>query len=222
MFAAKECPLLIFDWDGTLADSAALIVNSMQAAIGALQLPPRPDAAIRDLIGLSFFDAMRILFPELETDEVLRLMGEYRRTAPAHQVASEAPLFPGVEAALETLSGHGYVLAIATGKSRHGLDRSLRIHSRVKSLFLLTRCADETASKPNPLMLREILDETGFSAGQALMIGDTEYDVAMASALDMPALGVACGAHERGRLRKAGAAAVVEGVRDLPHFLMSA
>ncbi|MDR3417998.1 MAG: HAD-IA family hydrolase [Nevskia sp.] len=210
--------LLIFDWDGTLSDSAGQIVSNMQQAIAALNLPPRPDSAIRDLIGLGLVDGMRRLFPEIEVDEVLRLLGEYRRRVPA-SMAHEAPLFEGAGEALRQLQEQGYRLAVATGKSRPGLDRSLRTHAHLQPLFLTTRCADETADKPDPLMLREILAETGVAAHEALMIGDTEYDMSMAQALGMPALGVGCGVHEPGRLLRAGAHAVLEGVGAVPNWL---
>jgi phosphoglycolate phosphatase len=210
--------LLIFDWDGTLADSAGHIVGNMQQAIAALGLPPRSDHAIRELIGLGPVDAMRRLYPELDVDEVLGLLGEHRRSAPSN-LAPEAPLFPGAHEALSGLKEQGYVLAVATGKYRPGLDRSFVAHPAIRSLFRLTRCADESADKPNPLMLRQILDETGCGAAQALMIGDTEYDVSMARALGMPALGVACGVHDAGRLLRAGAEAVLENVGGLPHWL---
>lgn len=212
--------LLIFDWDGTLADSAGHIVNSMQQAITALNLPPRPDQAIRELIGLGVVDAMSRLFPELKVDEVVRLLGEHRRSAPG-SLAPEAPLFAGAHEALHGLHGQGYLLAVATGKYRQGLNRSFSAHPFLRPMFSATRCADESADKPDPLMLRQILDETGFKAEQALMIGDTEYDMGMARALGMPALGVSCGVHDAGRLRQAGAEAVLEDVSGLPNWLQA-
>jgi phosphoglycolate phosphatase len=210
--------LLIFDWDGTLADSAGHIASNMQRAIAALNLPPRSDGAIRELIGLGLVDAMQRLFPELEVNEVLRLLGQYQRMAPANPV-HDAPLFAGACDALSTLRDRGYLLAVATGKSRSGLDRSLRRHTMLKPLFLTTRCADESADKPHPLMLQQILQESGLRADQALMIGDTDYDVDMAKALGMDALGVGCGVHEPGRLLRAGARAVLENVSAVPGWL---
>ncbi|HZR36669.1 MAG TPA: HAD-IA family hydrolase [Nevskia sp.] len=210
--------LLIFDWDGTLADSAGHIVNSMQQAISALNLPPRPDQAIRELIGLGPMDAMSRLFPELPVDEVLRLLAEHRRSAPTN-LAPEAPLFGGAHAALTRLRGEGYLLAVATGKYRMGLNRSFSAHPFLQPMFSATRCADESADKPDPLMLRQILDQTGVRAEQALMVGDTEFDIAMARALNMPAVGVSCGVHDAGRLLRAGAHAVLENVSGLPNWL---
>jgi phosphoglycolate phosphatase len=210
--------LLIFDWDGTLADSAGHIVAAMQSAIAALSLPPRTDQSIRELIGLGLGDAMQRLYPELDTDDLMRLLDEYRRIAPG-SYAHEAPLFDGVRETLIDLHGKGYLLAVATGKARRGLNRSFVAHAFLKPLLSVSRCADETAAKPNPLMLREILEETGLEPGQALMIGDTDYDMDMAGAAGMPALGVACGVHEPGRLLRAGARAVVEDVRAAAHWI---
>ncbi|ROH89171.1 HAD family hydrolase [Stagnimonas aquatica] len=213
--------LLIFDWDGTLSDSAQLIVDSMQGAIAALGLPPRQDQQIRELIGLSLSDGMARLYPEAEPGEVLRLLEGYRQQwlGPAGGGANEAPLFDGAQRCLERLHGDGYWLSVATGKSRPGLNRSLRHHAELRPLFMVTKTADETASKPDPLMLREILAELQVPAERALMIGDTEYDAAMAAAIGMPALGVACGVHEAGRIRRAGALAVIDSVHSLPDWL---
>jgi phosphoglycolate phosphatase len=213
--------LLIFDWDGTLADSAGHIVTSMQQAITALNLPPRSDQAIRELIGLGPVDAMSRLFPELEVDRLLRLLGEHRRSAPG-SLAPEASLFAGAHEALRHLQGEGYLLAVATGKYRQGLNRSFSAHPFLRPMFHTTRCADESADKPDPLMLRQILDETGLRAEQALMVGDTEFDIGMARALGMPSVGVSCGVHDAGRLLRAGAEAVLESVGGLPNWLAAA
>lgn len=213
--------LLIFDWDGTLSDSAQQIVDAMQGAIAALGLPPREDQKIRELIGLSLSDGLRLLFPDIDQAELHTLLAGYRQQwlAPSGGGMAEAPLFAGSELTLNNLHAEGYGLAVATGKSRIGLNRSLRRHPGIQSLFWLTKTADETASKPDPRMLREILHELGIAAERALMIGDTEYDSAMASAIGMPALGVACGVHDAARIRNAGALAVIESVRDLPGWL---
>jgi phosphoglycolate phosphatase len=210
--------LLIFDWDGTLADSAGFMVAGMQEAILALELPPRPDEAIRELIGLGAVDGMQRLFPELPVQDVLARLAKYRHGRTVN-MAHDAPLFDGAHEALRTLHGEGYGLAIATGKHRQGLDRSLVAHDYLRGLLRATRCADEALPKPDPLMLRQLLDEAGLQPEQALMIGDTEYDMAMARALGMPALGVACGVHEPGRMLRAGAEAVVSDVRSVPAYL---
>ncbi len=209
--------LLIFDWDGTLADSPRHIVAGMQAAISALGLPPREDRQIAELIGLGMLDGLGKLYPELNLAQLLRKLMDYRKRAPAEM--SVGSLFTGAAECLAALHGAGYRLAVATGRHRDQLDHSLIRHADVAALLEITRCADETADKPNPRMLQQILDATGVAAERALMIGDTEYDVAMARALNMPALGVSCGVHDRDRLRQAGACAVIEDVVALPAWL---
>ena len=213
--------LLIFDWDGTLSDSAAQIVTSMQAAIEALNLPRRTDQQIRELIGLGMDDVLNRLFPELDPGEVMALLGQYRKAYLGAQ-PPEAPLFVGALEAMQYLHRQGYRLAVATGKSRAGLRRSLECHQDIRRLLVASRTADETASKPDPLMLRELLEQEDVPAERALMIGDTEYDAAMARAIGMPALGVACGVHEHERLRRAGVEAVVDGVAQVPIWLQRA
>ncbi len=219
--ALRPYDLLIFDWDGTLSDSAQLIVDSMQGAIAALGLPAREDQQIRELIGLSLADGMRILFPELDQVALHGLLDGYRQQwlSPRGGGSMEAPLFSGADAALTALAGAGYGLAVATGKSRVGLDRSFRKLGGIQSRFAVTKTADQTAAKPNPLMLQQILSELQVPAARALMIGDTEYDARMASAIGMPALGVACGVHDAARIRAAGALAVIDSVQQLPDWL---
>jgi phosphoglycolate phosphatase len=209
--------LLIFDWDGTLANSAGHIVSTMQDAIAALGLPPRQDQQIAELIGLGIVDGMRRLYPEIPTGRLLAQLTQHRRERRLGHLV--APLFAGVAPALRTLHGGGFRLAVATGMQRAGLDLALSTHADIAPLIELSRTADETADKPNPLMLERILSATGIAPTRALMIGDTEYDMAMASAIGMPALGVACGVHDPGRLRSAGARAVIEGAAALPRWL---
>jgi phosphoglycolate phosphatase len=220
---SRPFDLLIFDWDGTLADSAGLIVAGMQQAIAELGLPARADPQIRELIGLGFTDAMSRLFPEFSPEQVQRQLEAYRRQIVAggrHEGGpAEAPLFDGALAALQGLHAAGYRLAVATGKSRSSLERSLRRHPEVQALISSSRCADETAPKPDPAMLLELLELEDVAPGRSLMIGDTEYDVAMARACAMPALGVSCGVHECERLEQAGALALIEQVRHLPEWL---
>ncbi|MGQ0622637.1 MAG: HAD family hydrolase [Panacagrimonas sp.] len=214
----RRFDLLVFDWDGTLADSEGQIVSSMQAAIRDLNLPPRADRAIAELVGLGLAEGMQMLYPEIDTDELIRLLMSYRQKF-VGQGPGEAPLFGGVADVLAQLGDAGYLLAVATGKSRPGLNRSLRHHVALQRLFAATRTADETANKPDPLMLRELIGELEVPVERALMIGDTEYDARMARAVGMPMLGVTCGVHEPGRILAAGAMALIETVRDLPQWL---
>lgn len=216
--ATGKPQLLIFDWDGTLSDSAATIVDTMQVAIRDLGLPPRTDDSIRELIGLGMNDVLTRLFPELELEGLKALLGRYRAQW-LSAGTGEAPLFAGALEALQALHGQGFRIAVATGKSRRGLERSLAHHAEVRRLLVSSRTADETASKPDPLMLRELLQLDGLTAADALMVGDTEYDMAMAAAIGMPGAGVICGVHHPERLLQAGASVLLEGVSGLPGWL---
>lgn len=216
--AGRPYDLVIFDWDGTLSNSESLIVRSMQAAIADLNLPPREDAAIAELIGLGLSDGMQRLYPQIDTDDLIRLLMSYRAKF-VGKATPEAPLFTGAEQSLAELAEGGFLLAVATGKPRPGLERSLRHHAALRPLFAATRTADETANKPDPLMLRELLDELDVPVERALMVGDTEYDAAMAHAIGMPMVGVVCGVHAPERILAAGAMALVESVVELPRWL---
>lgn len=216
----RQFDLLIFDWDGTLADSAAHIVSTMQDAIAALNLPMRRDEQIRDLIGLGMSDVLHRLFPELDQAGLAALLDGYRqRFFSAH--AYEAPLFEGAQEALQQLFEQGHLLSVATGKSRRGLNRSLQAHDALNRLLVASRTADETAPKPDPLMLRELLFEFDIEPRRALMIGDTEYDAQMARAIGVPMVGVTCGVHGAERLLDGGAQAVIDDVARLPAWLDS-
>ena len=220
---ARPYELLVFDWDGTLADSAGLIVAGMQRAIGELKLPARSDAQIRELIGLSFHHAMERLFPEFTPDDIQRALENYRRLlvggGHAQHGPAEAPLFAGALETLQALRDAGYRLAVATGKSRASLQRSFARHPELHVLISSSRCADETASKPDPLMLTELLEHEDLPPGAALMIGDTEFDMQMARSARVPAVGVACGVHEHERLREAGALDILADVGSLRPWL---
>lgn len=220
---ARPYELLVFDWDGTLADSAALIVAGMQRAIVELKLPARADAQIRELIGLGFHDAMGRLYPEFAPEDVAKALEDYRRLIVAgghqHHGPAEAPLFEGALDMLRELKAAGYRLAVATGKSRASLHRSFLKHPEVHVLIDSSRCADETAAKPDPLMLHELLELEDLPPQAALMIGDTEFDVQMARSARMPSVAVACGVHECDRLREAGALDIIDSVAHLGRWL---
>lgn len=216
----KSYELLIFDWDGTLADSKLQIVSTMQSVIYEMNLPYRDEKAIGDLIGLGLADGLQRLYPDVGQTHLPELVEAYRRKASA--TASASPLFEGVMSTLNALRDAGYRLAIATGKSRRGLNHSLGVHQKLAELFETTRCADESAAKPDPLMLQQILEIANINAEQALMVGDTEYDVSMARSANVTVVGVCTGTHDEGRLRGAGASAVISGVSGLPAWLHSA
>lgn len=190
--------LLVFDWDGTLMDSVASIVACMQEAAREMGLPPLADADIRGTVGLGLKDSLGRLGIEADGDLASRLVERYRH----HWFAtyrSRCILFPGVAEGLAELRRQGYRLAVATGKSRRGLDRDLG-ETGLAPLFDATRTADEARPKPHPQMLLDILEATGVAAPTALMVGDTTFDLEMAAQAGMPAVGVLSGGHPREEL----------------------
>ncbi|WP_049721604.1 HAD-IA family hydrolase [Gilvimarinus polysaccharolyticus] len=191
--------LYIFDWDGTLSDSTNTIVTSMQRAATDLgwQCPERD--AVRNIIGLGLPEAIRVLYPEVETQDIERLRARYSEHFLAIDQVEPAQFYPRVLESLDVLRTQGHQLAVATGKSRRGLDRVLA-RLGLDGYFHASRCADETASKPDPLMLAELLSQFGVKASEAVMVGDTEYDMDMARRADMPRIGVSYGAHAVERL----------------------
>lgn len=190
--------LLIFDWDGTLCDSAARIVSCMQSAAQSAGEEVLLPEQIRDVIGLGLPESMLRLYPEISAARRESLKAQYiEHFLVADQVPSA--LFEGVAQGLEQLKRAGFQLAVATGKSRRGLDRVMDYYD-FHDLFLASRCANETRSKPDPLMLSQLLEVSECTPHQALMIGDTEFDMAMAKAINMPRLAVSYGVHSAQRL----------------------
>ncbi|MCP5269064.1 MAG: HAD-IA family hydrolase [Zoogloeaceae bacterium] len=189
---AKRFELLVFDWDGTLMDSAAAIVEAIQAACHDLQLTPPTDEQARHVIGLGLVDAMRHAVPELNEADYSRMVDRYRH----HYLARdhELRLFAGAAEMIDDLAAAGYILAVATGKSRLGLNRALKV-SGIGAYFHDSRCADECFSKPHPQMLQELMDGFGVEPGQSLMIGDTSHDLMMANNAGVASVAVSYGAH---------------------------
>lgn len=186
--------LCIFDWDGTLSNSADKIVSCMQLAADDAKLPELPGSEVQKIIGLGLPEAISTLYPEGSQSQ----WDTMREMYSTHYIKADqipAPLFDGVIDGLEKLKSGGFTLAVATGKSRRGLDRVLA-RLEMEDYFHGSRCADETRSKPHPLMLEELLGEFGRQAEQAVMVGDTSFDLAMAEAIDMPRIGVSYGVHE--------------------------
>lgn len=208
--------LIVFDWDGTLLDSAAAIVQAIQNAARDLALPTPSDAEARHVIGLGLGDALRHAVPSLTPERYGEMVERYRH----HYLSGdhELDLFAGVPALLADLSAAEYLLAVATGKSRLGLNRALQ-HSGLGPLFHATRCADECFSKPHPQMLEELLDELGVAPARALMIGDTTHDLQMAINAGVPAIGVAYGAHPVAQLDALSPLAVVHSIEELAAWL---
>lgn len=209
--------LLIFDWDGTLADSELRIVAAARAAIDALGLPMRNREQIRAIIGLAMSEACRALFPGMSLDQENRFIACYREHY-LRSTAEPVPLFPGAKAALEGLAARRYQLAVATGKGRRGLDRDIGNHG-LEALFSATRTADDAPSKPHPQMLVDIMDELGTDAGETLMIGDTAYDLEMARNAGVACVAVGSGVHDRRRLLDLDPLVLLESVVNLPSWL---
>ena len=191
--------LFIFDWDGTLSDSKAKITKAMQLAAQDMGWVPLDDLPIHNIIGLGLPEAILRLYPEVDLAGRQRLRDAYAHHFLLLDEARPSDFFPGVVDTLQRLKADGHILTIATGKSRKGLDRILRVLG-VHDFFHATRCADETASKPEPLMLVQLLNEFGVGAYEAVMIGDTEYDMEMARRINMPRIAVSYGAHHVSRL----------------------
>jgi phosphoglycolate phosphatase len=190
---------VIFDWDGTLVDSLQGIVSSLRDASIQMQLPARSEQRMRDIVGLGLPEAILALYPELtNAADQQRFRQLYSRFFQENQTMF-APFFPGVKEGIAALRDAGLQVAVATGKSRPGLDRALAA-MQVESWFDITRCADETASKPHPLMLQQIIAHWNLPADHCVMVGDTEYDLLMAQAMPMDAIAVNYGAHPSERL----------------------
>ena len=213
----KPYELLIFDWDGTLIDSAAHIVECIHLVIAKVGLEARTDAQIRNIIGLGLEEAFETLYPYAGHYLIHAAALEYKRQFFSSNRRASA-LFAGARDVLENLSAQGYKLAIATGKSRQGLNQVLA-ETQLGDLFPITRCADETRSKPHPLMLEEILTDYDLPAQAALMIGDTEYDLQMAHNINMHAAAVSYGVHEKEGLLALQPQICLDDIRQLPAWL---
>ena len=188
----KSYELLIFDWDGTLADSIGRIVEAMNAAAERAGEAPSHDDAVKGIIGLALGEAIHTLYPHLTLVQLERFRQHYADIYTALD-QKPSPLFEGVVESLEAFRAEGYHLAVATGKARRGLDRVLKAHGW-EDYFDITRAADETASKPHPLMLEQILAHCEVRPDQALMVGDSSFDLQMARNAGMGSVAVSYGA----------------------------
>lgn len=213
----KQYELLIFDWDGTLMDSAGHIVDSLQKACRDIGIPVPDERACRQIIGLGLTQALQALLPDLPEGDYPRLVERYRH----HYLGRDAeiPLFGGVQEGIRELHGAGFILAVATGKSLKGLERALE-YSQLGPYFSATRCADQTHSKPHPAMVQEILEELMLEPGQALVIGDTSHDMLMAANAGVDRLGVSYGAHLPQDLYEHAPVAVLDNFAELKAWLM--
>jgi phosphoglycolate phosphatase len=212
-----QVKLLVFDWDGTLMDSEARIVSCVRCAAADLGLDRPADESIRNIIGLGLKEAVLTLFPGSDETLVGLVIDRYRHHF-LHADQTPSELFCGAAEVLQGLADQGYLLAVATGKGRQGLDKVL-LETGLAPLFHTTRCADETFSKPHPDMLLQILDELGVDAADTLMIGDTEYDLQMARSAGTHRLAVSYGVHSVERLMKHTPLGCLDAISELPEWL---
>lgn len=189
--------LIVFDWDGTIIDSAATIAECIRESARDMGLPIPTTEQASHVIGLGLHESLRMAVPELQTEQYPRFVAAYRK----HFLAREDSmgLFAGMEDLLKDLKARR-LLAIATGKSRRGLERALAA-TGIGPLFTASRCADETNPKPHPAMLRELMEQLDVSKDSVLMIGDTSHDLEMARAAEVDSVAVTYGAHPEAGLR---------------------
>lgn len=212
--------LVLFDVDGTLVDSQASIVSAMTASFQALSLPVPDRAAILSIVGLSLPIAIARLAPDQSQATQRRLVEGYKEAYHAHRLemgAASSPLYPGAREVIGSLQAVPEILlGVATGKSQRGLDALLEAHG-LDSVFVTRQVADHHPSKPHPSMIETALFETGVSAGDAVMIGDTSFDMEMARAAGVAGIGVGWGYHDRSQL--GAASAVIDRFEQLPGVL---
>ncbi len=210
--------LFIFDWDGTLCDSLAKIVSCLQLAASQVGEGPLAAEDARQIIGLALPVAVARLFPDASHQQRDAIAENYRQAFAKSN--TPAPLFSGVKETLDELRRRGHRLAVATGKARPGLDRSLA-GVGLSDYFCATRCADETASKPDPKMLLELLAELDHGAEQAVMVGDTTFDLQMANNASMQSIGVTFGSHSSAQLQGHSPKRLVNAIPELLAWEMS-
>lgn len=215
----QSISLIVFDWDGTLMDSQARIVSSMRLALDELDLDVRADKEISNIIGLGLREAILALYPDSDDELTNQIATGYRKFF-MYEDKTPTALFSGVPDMLNDLEEAGYYLAVATGKGRMGLDHILE-QTDLKKRFHVTRCADETRSKPHPQMLNEITDFVGVDSAHTLLVGDTEYDLNMAKNAGAHSLGVSYGVHETQRLLKCKPLDCVNSLSELHSWLCS-
>lgn len=208
--------LIAFDWDGTLFDSTQIIVRCIQAAVRDVGGTVPTDEAAGYVIGLGLMQALAHAAPDVPPEKYPELGARYRHHYIGHQ--NDISLFDGVLPLLAALKARGHLLTVATGKSRHGLDEVLQA-VELKGRFDGSRTADETAGKPHPRMLHELMDEFGVSPARTLMIGDTTHDLQMALNAGCASVGVSYGAHESAAFDALQPRFVAHSVQDLHDWL---
>jgi phosphoglycolate phosphatase len=207
---------IVFDWDGTLVDSTGIIASSLRMACQDIGEPVPDDATARYVIGLGLADVLRHIAPGLPRERQRDLAERYR----FHYLSRdpEIPLFAGVREMLDELEAAGRLLAIATGKTRAGLERALA-QQGVAERFVATRCADESPPKPHPGMLLHLMEQVGVEPAATLMVGDTTHDLELARNAGVAALAVSYGAHESAGFAPFGPLATLHSPRELRQWL---
>ncbi len=213
----SQAELIIFDWDGTLCDSVARIAQCIRLAARDCQLtaPSREEAAA--IIGLGLPEAIEQLFPDLHPEKAKNFASMYSSHF-RQQEHNPSVLFEGVLETLSWLKNDGRLLAVATGKSRAGLDRALA-KLNLAEFFHGSRTADQTLSKPNPLMLNQLLEEFALSPRQAIMVGDTSFDLEMAKRAGIPSIGLTYGAHPLKRLQPHEPIVCLDNFSDIKNYI---
>jgi phosphoglycolate phosphatase len=212
----RRFDLIAFDWDGTLFDSTGLIVRCIQAACRDIGMPEPSDVQAAYVIGLGLMDALRHAVPDLPVERYPELGRRYRHHYMARQ--HEIVLFEGTREMLAALKARNHWLAVATGKSRLGLNEALDT-AQLRPFFDSTRTADETASKPDPLMLLELMRELGAEPERTLMIGDTTHDLQLAANAGVACVGVSYGAHPSEDFHRFAPLFVAHSTRELHGWL---
>ncbi|MBU1390250.1 MAG: HAD-IA family hydrolase [Gammaproteobacteria bacterium] len=235
----KQYDLVIFDWDGTLMDSIGKIITCIENMARTLQLPIPSESDIRDIIGLSMTEALRVLFPQGlnlsassvysqpqhpknafgqgEDDQYQQMRAEFKAQY-LHLDATPTPLFAQAPLLIDQLHTQGYQLAVATGKARAGLDRVFE-QTGLGRYFVASRCADEVHSKPHPEMISSLLKELNIAPNRALMVGDSLLDLTMAANAGIDSVGVTYGAHRAEKLLRAKPIALIDSPAQLLQYL---
>lgn len=208
---------IIFDWDGTLVDSLGHIISSMRGAAEVVGAADRTDQQIKDIIGLELVQAIATLYPELPSGQVLSMRDHYTRIY-VQQEQFPARFFDGMPELLADLRGSSRLLAVATGKSRRGLDRVMSALA-VNDVFHGTRCADETRGKPEPDMVLELLEGLRVEPAQAVVVGDSHFDLEMAARAGVDSIGVGWGAQAAETLASLSGGPCVKDIASLRRAL---
>ena len=217
MTSSRQFDLVVFDWDGTLFDSTGLITRCIQSACVDVGVPMPTDAQASYVIGMGLVEALQHAAPGLPRERYPELGARYRHHYMARQ--HEIVFFDGTLAMLEALKARGHLIAVATGKSRRGLDDALNT-SALRGLFDATRTADETASKPDPRMLHELMNDLVVPPQRTLMIGDTTHDLELARNAGVASVGVSFGAHDHAAFEPYAPRHVAHSTAELHAWLM--